>query len=280
LKPSHPRLLIAAAAILWSTAGAAIKLSSLGAAELAGGRALIAAVALWLLIPASRGRWTPAVMKTAVAYALTCGLFIWANTLTTAGSVIFIQDVAPVWVLLLGTRWLGERPTRAELLSVPIALAGCALFFAEDLGQGSRAAGNLLALASSVSYALLIVRYRQTSEAEGLAAQVAGNALVVLAALPFAGLGHAAAASTTDLGVLLYLGVVQLGLASAIFLRGVQGVSALEASLLALLEPVMSPIWAFFFAGERLGRLALLGAALVIGATALRLRLPHASAEP
>src|SRR5437899_1988763 len=133
--PQAPsRALIAGAALLWSTGGLAIKLSSLGAPAIAGGRALVAAVALFALIPSARGRWTIPVFGTALAYAATCMLFVFANTLTTAGNTIFIQNVAPVWVLLLSPMLLGERPTRAELISVPISLVGCGLFFAEGLG--------------------------------------------------------------------------------------------------------------------------------------------------
>jgi drug/metabolite transporter, DME family len=273
---NHPRLLIASAALLWSTAGAAIKVTSLGAPAIAGGRAVFAGLVLAILLPESRLWRSKAVWITALAYAITCSLFVFANTLTTAGNAIFIQNTAPVWVLLLSPRLLGERPTKPELLSVPLGLTGCLLFFLEDLGHG-RWSGDLCALAAGVSYAILIIRYRKTTSAEGLAATVVGNAIIAVLLLPLAFAGPTPSAS--DLGVILYLGVIQQALAAVLVIRGLRGVSALEGALLILLEPIMSPIWAFLLVGERLGPIAIAGAALVLLSTVWRTYATRAGAN-
>lgn len=274
LSAPSSRAAILAAALLWSTGGAAIKSAALGAPAIAGGRALFAAIALFALLPAARARPTPPILKTAIAYALTCSLFVFANTLTTAGSAIFIQNTAPIWVLLAAPRIYGERPSRPELYSLPFALLGCALFFAGDLGQG-RVAGDLCALGASLTYATLIMRYRHTTTEESLSATVLGNLIIVGVMLPLALDGPVPAAR--DLGILLYLGVVQQAVAAVLFVRGVRGVSALEGSLLVLLEPLASPVWAFILVGERLGPLAILGAAVVLAATAWRTWAARAS---
>jgi drug/metabolite transporter (DMT)-like permease len=73
-----------------------------------------------------------------------------------------------------------------------------------------------------------------------------------------------------DLALILYLGIFQLGLAYALFARGLRDVPAVEASLLVLLEPVLNPIWTFLLAGERPGPWALAGGALILGATVWR----------
>jgi DME family drug/metabolite transporter len=262
------RLAILGAAVLWSTGGAAIKLTALSAPRIAGGRALIAALVLLLLVPAARGRWSRPVLWTALAYAATCTLFVFANRLTTAGNAIFIQNTAPVWVLLVGPVLLGERPSREELLSIPISLLGCVFFFLDDL-EGGRLAGNLCAAAASLSYALLIVAYRKLSSAEGVTATVAGNVVVAGLMAPLALDGPAPGA--LDLAALVYLGALQQAGAALLFIRGIRGVSALEGALLILFEPLLSPVWAFLLVGERLGPWALLGAGLILGATVLRL---------
>jgi drug/metabolite transporter (DMT)-like permease len=213
-------------------------------------------------MPVARGRWSAPVFRTALAYAATCTLFVIANTMTTAGNAIFIQNTAPIWVLILAPSLVGERPTRAEKLSVPLSLAGCLLFFADDLSTG-RLLGNLAALGASVSYALLIIGYRKLSRDEGLTATVAGNAIIVVACL-FPALSGPAP-TVADLGVVLYLGAIQQAAAAVLFTRGIRGVSALEGSLLTLFEPVLSPLWAFLIVGETLGPLALLGAAIILG---------------
>jgi drug/metabolite transporter (DMT)-like permease len=97
----RPRLYILAAAVLWSTAGAAVKLSTLSAFQIASGRSLIAALVLWLAFPAGRKLPSLRALGVAVAYAATVVLFIIANKLTTAANAIFLQDTAPLYVLLL-----------------------------------------------------------------------------------------------------------------------------------------------------------------------------------
>ena len=146
-------------------------------------------------------------------------------------------------------------------------MSGCLLFFLDDFSPG-RLAGNLIALAASVFYALLIVSYRRTSSEEGLAGTIAGNAMIVVAMLPFA--LESSPPSLQDWAVLAYLGVVQQGVAALAFIRGIRGVSALEGALLILFEPVLTPVWAFLLVGERLGPMALAGALMISGSTAYR----------
>jgi drug/metabolite transporter (DMT)-like permease len=81
-----------------------------------------------------------------------------------------------------------------------------------------------------------------------------------------------------DLALLAYLGVFQLGLAYLCFARGIAHVPALEASLLVLLEPVLNPIWTYLVVGERPGPWALVGGAVVLGATIWRTAVPALAA--
>ncbi|MGC3998635.1 MAG: DMT family transporter [Anaeromyxobacter sp.] len=260
------RLQLLAAAALWSTAGAAMKLCHLSGWQIAGGRSLIAGLFLLALVPESRRRPTWPVLLTALAYAGTVILFAISNKLTTAANAIFIQDTAPLWVLLLSPLVLGERPARGELLAVPVFGIGLAMFFLDELSPG-QLNGNLVALASGVAFAFCILGLRKV-HFHGAAALVWGNLIAAAIALPLWTTGPAA--RPLDLGLLLFLGVFQLGLSYLLFARGVSGVTALEASLLVLLEPVLNPIWTFLFTGEVPGPWALAGGAVVLGATVWR----------
>jgi drug/metabolite transporter (DMT)-like permease len=264
------RLLLVAAAVLWSTAGAAIKSSGLDALQIAGGRSLVAGLFLFLAVREARARPDRRVLLVAAAYAGTVVLFVMATKLTTAANAIFIQDTAPLWVLVLSPWLLGERPTRGELLAVPIFGAGLALFFLDELTAG-QARGNLLALASGVAFGLCIMGLRILRE-RGPVALVWGNLLAAAVTLPFWPLG--AKATAPDLAIVLFLGVFQLGLSYLCFSRGVIGTPAIEASLIVLVEPVLNPIWTFLVAGERMGPWAVAGAAVVLLATAWRTAAP------
>ncbi len=264
------RLLILSAAVLWSTAGAAIKLCDLDAWQIAGGRSLVAAALLLAVVRETRVRPTGRVLAVSLAYAVTVVLFVVATKLTTAANAIFIQDTAPLWVLLLSPVLLRETPTRGELLAVPVYGAGLGLFFLDELTAG-QVTGNLAALGSGAAFALSILGLRRLRH-EGPAALVYGNLMAAAVTLPLWSGGPAATAG--DLGLLLYLGIFQLGLAYLAFSRGVTGTPAIEASLLILLEPVLNPIWTFLFAGERPGPWAVVGGGVVLATTAWRTVAP------
>src|SRR5512133_1424128 len=167
------RLLLLAAALLWSTAGAAIKSCGLGAWQIAGGRSAVAAAFLFLAVRDARARPTLRVLVVAAVYSVTVILFVVATKLTTAANAIFIQDTAPLWVLLLSPLLLRERPTRGELLAVPVYGLGLGLFFLDELAPG-QLAGNLTALVSGVAFALAIVGLRLLRH-DGPAALAWGN---------------------------------------------------------------------------------------------------------
>jgi drug/metabolite transporter, DME family len=264
------RLLILSAAVLWSTAGAAIKSAGLDAWQIAGGRSLIAALFLFAAVREARVRPSGRVVLVSIAYAFTVVLFVLATKLTTAANAIFIQDTAPVWVLLLSPWLLRELPTRGELLAVPIYAAGLGLFFLDELSAG-QVAGNVVAAVSGICFALAIIGLRILRH-DGPAALFYGNVLAAVATLPVWPAGPEATA--VDLALLVYLGIFQLGLAYLAFSRGVTGTPAIEASLLILLEPVLNPIWTFLVMGERPGPWAVVGGAVVLGATVWRTLAP------
>jgi DME family drug/metabolite transporter len=269
------RLLILAAAVLWSTAGAAIKRCALDGWQIAGGRSLVAGLFLLLAVREARRRPTLRILLVSVAYACTVVLFVVATKLTTAANAIFIQDAAPLYVLVLSPILLREIPTRGELLAVPIFAIGLGLFFLDEL-SGGQVTGNLVALASGVAFAFSIIGLRLLRD-EGPAALVYGNFIAAAAALPV-GLGGPTP-TPVDVALVLYLGVFQLGLAYLCFSRGLLHTPAVEASLLMLLEPVLNPIWTFLATGERPGPWALAGGAVVLAATAWRTLAPVVAAR-
>jgi drug/metabolite transporter (DMT)-like permease len=131
--------------------------------------------------------------------------------------------------------------------------------------------GKLCALGSGFAFGVTIVGLRHLRE-EGPGALLWGSVIAAAVTLPLWGTGPSAAPS--DLALLLFLGVFQLALAYVCFAKGLTGVTAVEASLLMLLEPVLSPIWAYLVVGERPGPWALAGGAIVLAATGWRTVAP------
>jgi drug/metabolite transporter (DMT)-like permease len=69
---------------------------------------------------------------------------------------------------------------------------------------------------------------------------------------------------------MLALGVLQLGLSYALYAEAIKHVTALEAMLIPLIEPVLNPVWVMLALGERPGPWAIVGGALVLGAVLVR----------
>lgn len=275
------RAAVLGAAVLFSTGGAAIKACSLTGWQVASFRSGVAALALMAFIPSARPRggalgWPLRTWLVGVAYAATLVLFVLANKTTTAANAIFLQSTAPLYLLVLAPWGLGERATRRDLGLMAAIAGGLALFFVgSPPTQASAPApltGNLLGAISGITWALTLLGLRRLSRESGgsLPAVAVGNLIAFAVALPMA-LGPAQAAiSPVDAAVVIYLGVVQIGLAYVLLARGFREVPAFEGSLLILLEPALSPIWAFLFHGEVVGALALAGGALILAATTLK----------
>ena len=271
---SRARLAVIAAALLFSTGGAAIKVDAFSAAQVSCVRSGLAALVLFIW---ARGRIERSlrVVGIGVAYASVLTLFVMATKLTTAANAIFLQSTAPLYILILGPALLNEPFHRRELLYVAAMAIGLALCFA---GRGEATAiapnpalGNVLGLASGVSWALTLVFLRWGQRLDGnvgVSAVAVGNLIASAGALVFA--WPLPAASAGAWLTLVYLGVIQIGLAYILLTAAMRELQALEVSLLLLLEPVLNPVWTWLLRGERPVRLVLIGGALLIAATALR----------
>jgi drug/metabolite transporter (DMT)-like permease len=271
------RLQLLAAAFLFSTGGAAIKACTLTSWQIAASRAGIAAAALLLMLPATRRGWSLRLLPVAAAFAATTLLFVVCNKLTTAASTIFLQATAPLYIVLLGPWLLREKIRRSDLAYMTALAAGMALFF---VGRQPAAAtapypvlGNILAAGAGLCWGLTIIglrwlgRHAAAGEDPSAAAVVSGNLLACLIALPFA--LPVVESRPTDWLLVTFLGIFQIGLAYVFLTRGVRRVTALEASLLLLLEPMLNPLWALVVHGERPGQWAAVGGAIIILATAI-----------
>ena len=267
LDPRRGRLLVALAALLWSTGGLAIKLVPLDALGVVFWRSAITFVFLVAVYRPGLARWRKASVATAAVYALMILTFVTATKWTTAANAIFLQYTGPFYVLALGPWLLKERFRRADAVAIAVALGGMSLFFVGRLDAG-HLAGNLMGIVSGVFFGLTVLLLRRDQSRDAMASVFLGNLFAGAVALPFA--WGRLALDARGLAVVLFLGVVQMGVAYILFVRGLSVVPAAEASLLGMLEPTFNPLWAFLGVGERPTAWALLGGAIVLGAVAAR----------
>lgn len=257
-------LFIALAALLWSTGGIGIKGVTDAPLKVTFYRSVFAAVTLFIIFRREVWdvrRWkSPAFAAAIVSYGVCLTAFVVATKWTTAANAIFLQYAGVVWVLLLSPVVLGEPMRRRDVLAIAGALGGMALFFVGQF-EARGMAGNAMALLSSVFFAALILALRKQHDA-ARAAVTWGNVTIAAALLPFVA-SDLSLTAPSFVG-LAFLGVFQIGFAYAAFVKGLRHVTATQASLTGMIEPVANPIWVLLFLGERPSPWAIAGGAIVL----------------
>lgn len=279
-----PRSKIVVAAVLFSTGGAAIKWCGFDAWQLAVFRSGLACATVLLLIPEARRGWSWRTALVGCVYAATTLLFVQANKHTTAASAIFLQATSPLFIFVLAPRLIGEHATRRDLVQMAMMGLGLVLFFF-GVDQPSATApdpllGDLLAGTCAVTWAFTVIGYRWIVARGGSVATAAasGSLTACLVALVMA--QPLQAGRPVDWAVVVFLGVFQLGVPYVFLARAIPRLRALEVALFMLIEPVLNPVWAWLVHGERPGPAALVGGALILGATVVRSVVDARSAPP
>jgi drug/metabolite transporter (DMT)-like permease len=253
-------LFMAAASVCWSFGGLFIKLIPWSAMSIIGLRSLLGAAVVLIYRRKIKTEFTTGNILGALCLAATITLFVFANKLTTAAAAILLQFSAPVFILLIQFIFHKTKPKLSELIAVTATFAGIVLFFADRL-EGGALLGNILAIGSGMSFAGLFVCNKRPDTKPD---QVIFLGFLLSAAL---GLPFAFTEVTLDLpawGSVIFLGVVQVGLAYVFFSVGIKKISALLACLITAMEPVLNPLWAAIFINEIPGMFTILGGAVII----------------
>lgn len=275
MKKSIPGgMLVFLGALFWSLNAPLVKFLQIDPYLMCGLRSLIAGIALAPFIRPKQLRWNSWTVLYLCAYCALSLTIILALKQTDSAIAVGMQYGAIVWLFL--ARWITtKRFDRLGILPVSIVLVGIVLFMCS--GTGGTMVGNLLALSESVSFACLTVSSKLSSGKNPLGLTSLGNlftGFVVLAAFP----GSTATVvnlSATDWVLMLVLGVVQLGCGYAFYNMGVQRVTPQKASLLALWEMLLGPLWVALFLGEFPNTLVLIGFAVILVGILLDALMPQ-----
>jgi drug/metabolite transporter (DMT)-like permease len=265
---------VLAAAIIWSTGGLFIKWTTLSGLELSFGRSLLAAVTVAIFTRREGFGINRITLLASVLYAALLLLFVLATKETTAANAIFLQYTAPLYVLVLEPIFYKEKFRQRDLITVIFCVVGMSLFFVGKL-RPQDVTGNLLALASGICFAFyfLLLRHSSARDVNRASSVIYGNLLVVLIAAS-AGLKALPNINLHDALSVVYLGVVQIGVAYTLFTLGMaRGIRSLDAGIVGYIEPVLNPVWVFLVIGERPSKWALIGGAIIVGAVVVHTTL-------
>jgi drug/metabolite transporter (DMT)-like permease len=258
-------LFLTLAAILWSTSGVLVKALDWGAMAILGGRSLFSSLIFLVYLRRLPTQWTRWKVLAAVASIMTQFLFVTSTKLTTAANAIFLQYTAPIYIVLLAFWLLREKPSRTDWGSMFIIFLGLVLFFGDKLSTDGFY-GNILAVLSGLTSAVMIVSFRAQKDGAPAESSLIASLVIAIFCFPFV---LKETWTVTNWLIIAYLGLFQLGLAFIFFTKAIKHIPALEANLVGTLEPVLNPVWVFLFLGERMGTYALFGGLIVLGGVIL-----------
>ncbi len=259
-------LILLATAVFWSLGGVLIKSVSASALSIAGLRSLFAAVALFVLFREVRSLPKKSHLLGALAYTLTVLTFVSATRMTTAANAIFLQSTAPLYVFFISWLFLKERPPKEDFIFMPLIGFGMLCFFLGDF-NATNLPGLALASVSGVLFAVFLSLMRHHRYQEPLKAIFYGNVMTALLTAPFY---EFQTLEAPDWGLLIFLGCVQLALPYFLYSRTIHRLSAVDTSLILLLEPILNPLWVYLLLSELPASSTLLGGFMVLSTVALR----------
>ncbi|MDP6399458.1 MAG: EamA family transporter, partial [Arenicellales bacterium] len=191
--------------------------------------------------------------------------YVFALLQTTVANALFIFSSAPFVAALLGWLILREAVPWHTWIAIAMAMAGLAIMVGNGLASG-RYLGNLIALWLPISYAASVILVRRSSRPNMLVALCLAGVVSLVCAAPFIG---DLVISRHDLLVSAYLGVFQVGLGFTFMVLGARYVPAAQVGLLALVEPVLAPLWAWMVVTEIPAQTTLIGGAIILLAISL-----------
>src|SRR5262249_3659670 len=179
---------------------------------------------------------------------------------------ILLQYTAPVYIALFSSWFLKEKIRWLDWATIVAVMSGMALFFLDNLSARGFW-GNICALASALTYAWFTLFMRKQKSGSPVESVILGNIIAALAGLPFA--LESMPGPSSCIGIIL-LGVIQLGLPYLFYAKAIRHVTALEAVLIPVIEPILNPLWVLLLTGERPGLSAIAGGFIVIGSVVAR----------
>ena len=287
----------AAGATCWSLGGALVRLTNgIDVWQIIFYRSITVLVCMGIWFAYRFGASLPRYMAAAGLNAVIAGIavgtagltFVASLFYTTVAQAIFMVGVTPFLSAILGFWILREKIPGITWVAMTVALCGMGLIFV-GAGGGSTFTGSVLAIYSAFCFSCyaVLLRWGQNTE---MSVALIWNALYLILisglviALPTSlreahGLGQFAI-GWHNFAAVLVMGVVQLTLGLILFTIGSRAVPAAQLSLIALVEPTLSPLWAWLVANELPPIWTFIGGAVILAAIVMQALFAATSEKP
>jgi drug/metabolite transporter (DMT)-like permease len=201
-------------------------------------------------------------MGTSLAIAFTFYVFAMINT--SVASTLLILTATPFFAALLAMVFLGETPARITWICMIGAVLGVGLMVSDGIELG-RTTGNVYAIISSISFAIMLVFARKNTQVDPLGGTFMAGIISAVAGLILSYIfGTGIDVSSYDLYLTLFMGAFTIGLGIALVTWGTATVPAAEASLLLLIESLLGPVWVWVFLSEAMTIIEIIGGTFVL----------------
>jgi drug/metabolite transporter (DMT)-like permease len=265
----HQQGLIAVvvAAILWSSGGLLIKLVTLTPMQISFFRCSVAAITFAIIFRNKILQYNRLTVLNSFFYAGVLFFYVIAMKKTTAANAIFLQSTAPIYVLIFEPIINKTRYDKNNFITIGICFLGMILFFLGDLSPG-QFEGNIYGLMAGILFAAFFLGMKKNERKFQESSIFLGNIIVAFICVPFIFTNDDLTFS--DLWMVSFLGVFQIAIAYAFFSFGLKRVLAVEASIISMVEPVLTPFWVFIGYREVPSTATIIGGFIIIVAISVR----------
>lgn len=261
-KEKYGPIFIFLSAFLWSLSGIFTKNVAWNGVCLATLRGIFSFFVALFLVRGKKIRLNRVKVLSAICYFVQGVLFVSANKYTTAGNATVLQNMSPLYIILLNALISKKNPSKREILVCIVLFFGIGLAFAGNFGGGATF-GNILAMLSALFYASVYFLSKQEG-ADPIESLLLGNGCYLLLLPVLLTNQTVLHSSASDWAFIIFFGFLTGIGAWLCFAIGIRYTSALQASFIALAEPVMAPLWTYIFLHEEISTLSFIGFAIVI----------------
>ena len=255
-------LLVLLGAIAFSLGGVFIKFIPWNPIAINGGRCIFSSmvIAAYLYFSGHKVKINKTVLLGAVCVGSMMLCYVASIKLTSAANAIVLEYTAPIFVIILEAFLFHREIRKIDIIICQLVFLGIGIVMIDGLGKG-HVAGDLIALASGVFYALTIM-LNEFENGDSLSSVLLGHILMAIIGLPF--IFRETDFSASTLLLVAALGIFQAGAGYTLLSVGLKYADPISGSLIASIEPVLNPILVSLFYHEHMGINTIIGGLIVI----------------
>ncbi|MBI2840145.1 MAG: EamA family transporter [Acidobacteria bacterium] len=283
-------LVYGALCLIWSTTWLAIRVGVryLPPFGFAGLRFLLATLILGALLLARSPRsgysalpWKSLVLTGLLQFGVSYGIVFWAEQEITAGFASISFACIPLFVAILAQLMLHEHLDSRKLAGIGLGIAGMVFLFSGRVGgMGERVlprvAMLVAAMASAIANVLVQRDQRHISMRIAITVQMIIGTICLLGMSLVVDRGREYTWNLSAIVSLLFLSVFGSAIAFMLYYWLLHRATAVKATTIGLVAPVLTVIQGHFFLDESLGWNHLVGGAMILIGSALVVMSPAA----